>query len=84
MFQSFWFERAETRESIMSNEELIAAALELAGKFYAAQGYVHRPGFKYYASPHPSEQLAWEMACDAFEFIRGSDVRDALADVEDC
>ncbi|PHY81395.1 hypothetical protein CS371_17755 (plasmid) [Serratia marcescens] len=67
----------------MSNEELIAAALELAGKFYEAQGYTHRPGFKYYASPHPAERLMWKMACDAFEFIRGSDVRDALTDVED-
>lgn len=67
----------------MSNEELIAAAVELAGKFYSAQGYIHRPGFKYYESPHPAEQLVWEMACDAFEFIRGSDVRDALAEIED-
>lgn len=67
----------------MSNEELVAAALELAGKFYAAQGYIDRPGFKYYASQHPAERLVWEMACDAFEFIRGSDVRDALVDLED-
>lgn len=66
----------------MDNKQLVKAALELADKFYAAQGYISRPGFKYYASLHSAEQLVWEMACDAFEFIRCSDVRDALTDLE--
>ena len=50
----------------MSNEELIAAALGWPVSLRCA-GIRTSPGFKYYASPHPSEQLAWEMACDAFE-----------------
>ncbi|HDY1642859.1 TPA: hypothetical protein RPA94_000454 [Escherichia coli] len=37
-------------------------------------GYTHRPGFKYWESPHPQEQLVFQMACRAFEVIRGSDV----------
>ena len=66
-----------------TNKELADAAIELAGKFYSLQGYKHRPGFKYWQSPHPQEQLVFEMACVAFEVIRGSDVVDAIADLED-
>ncbi|QLZ42341.1 hypothetical protein [Citrobacter sp. RHBSTW-00127] len=66
----------------MTNRELVDAAIELAGQFYAMQGYTHRTGFKYWESPHPQEQLVFEMACRAFEVIRGSDVMDAIADLE--
>lgn len=59
------------------------AAIELAGEFYAMQGYSHRPGFKYWESPHPHERLCFEMACVAFETIRGSDVMDAVYELED-
>ena len=70
-------------EQTMTNRELLDAAIELAGKFYSMQGYTHRPGFKYWESPHPQEQLVFEMACCAFEYIRGSDVMDAIAGLED-
>jgi hypothetical protein len=67
----------------MTNRELVDAAIELAGQFYVMQGYTHRPGFKYWESPHPQEQLVFEMACHSFEVIRGSDVMGAIADLED-
>lgn len=67
----------------MTNRELVDAAIELAGQFYAMHGYTHRTGFKYWESPHPQEQLVFEMACRALEVIRGSDVMDAIADLED-
>lgn len=67
----------------MTNRELVDAAIELAGEFYAMQGYSHRARFRYWESPHPQEQLVFQMACHAFEFIRGSDVMDAIADLED-
>lgn len=67
----------------MTNRELVDAAIELAGEFYAMQGYTHRQGFKYWESPHPHEQLVFKMARHAFEVIRGSDVMDAIADLED-
>lgn len=66
-----------------TDQELVDEALELANKFYALQGYIARPGFKFYDSPHPAEQLMWRMACEAFEFIRGSDVIDALMNLEE-
>ncbi|HCI3195052.1 TPA: hypothetical protein NOW41_002161 [Escherichia coli] len=67
----------------MTNRELVDAAIELAGDFYSMMGYTHRPGFKYWESPHPQEQRVFQMACRAFEVIRGSDVTDAIADLED-
>ncbi|SFN78485.1 hypothetical protein SAMN05216516_1232 [Izhakiella capsodis] len=67
----------------MTDEELVDAAIELAGKFYELNGYIHRPGFKYWKSPHPQERLSFEMAALAFEHIRGSDVYDAIASIED-
>lgn len=44
----------------MTNRELVDAAIELAGQFYAMQGYTHCTGFKYWESPHPQEQLVFE------------------------
>lgn len=70
-------------KATMTNRELVDAAIELAGEFYAMQGYTHRQGFKYWESPHPHEQLVFKMACHAFEVIRGSDVMDAITDLED-
>lgn len=67
----------------MTNQELVGAAIELAGEFYAMQGYTHLPGFKYWQSPHPHERLCFTMACRAFEVIRGSDVMSAVDDLED-
>lgn len=67
----------------MTNRELVDAAIELAGEFYAMQGYSHRLGFKYWESPHPHERLCFEMVCVAFETIRGSDVMDAVSELED-
>lgn len=71
------------KEQTMTNRELVDAAIELAGDFYSMMGYEHRPGFKYWESPHPQEQQVFEMACRAFEVIRGSDVMEAVADLED-
>lgn len=71
------------KEGVMSNRQLVDAAIELAGVFYSMQGYSHRPGFKYWQSPHPQERLCFAMACRAFELIRGSDVMDAISEIED-
>ena len=70
-------------EQTMTNRELVDAAIELAGDFYSMMGYEHRPGCKYWESPHPQEHQVSEMACRAFAVIRGSDVMEAVADLED-
>jgi hypothetical protein len=67
----------------MNDEELVAAAIELAGEFYSMMGYSHREGFKYWESPHPQERLVFDMAALAFEKCRDSDVWDAISGMED-
>lgn len=63
----------------LSDAELVNAAHDLAVKFYRLIGYEHKSGHKkLYDSQHPTEQAMWQMACVAFEEIRGSDVECAL------
>lgn len=67
----------------MTDTELVSAALVLADKFYTMHGYISRPGYKYYNSSHPQERLMWDMACAAFDLISGTDIENALAEIED-
>lgn len=67
----------------MDDEELVSSALALADKFYVMLGNISLPGFKYYESNHPTEQLMWQMACKAFDHITYSDVDSALDDITD-
>ena len=62
----------------MDDAELVKSALALADKFYVMYGHISRPEFKFYESSHPMERLMWDMACEAFDHIRGSDVNNAL------
>jgi len=66
----------------MTDEQIVEAAIELAGEFYNMHGYIHRPGFKYWESPHPQEQLIWRMACQAFIKLCDTDPEDALSSIE--
>lgn len=73
---------AKKQEGGMTDEQIVEAAIELAGEFYAMQGYSHRPGFKYWESPHPQERLMWKMACQAFIKLRDTEPEDALSNIE--
>lgn len=68
---------------VMTDKELVDVAIILAGKFYSMMGYSHREGFKYWESPHPQERLVFDMACEALEIIRGSNVMDAIDNMDD-
>lgn len=69
-------------EITMTDREIVDAALALANKFYSMLGYEIRDGFKFYESLHPQEIMVWGMACAAFNDIRGSDVANALEELE--
>lgn len=66
----------------MTDEQIVEATIELAGEFYNMHGYIHRPSFKYWESPHPQEQLMWRLACQAFIKLRKTDPEDALSNIE--
>jgi hypothetical protein len=61
-----------------SYAQMVAACNKLAYKFYAAQGYKARDGFKFYESGHPQERLMWQLAVQAYDHIKGTDMDDVL------
>lgn len=66
-----------------SSQEIVDQTLEIAAVIYNYRGYVASPGFKFYQSKHPHEIGAWIAACEIQELITGTDVYDALSDLED-
>lgn len=64
-----------------SDEEIVAAGLELARRFYKAHGYEVEEGYKFYDSKHPQEVGMWNLAVIAFEELTGTDLEDALANI---
>jgi hypothetical protein len=64
-----------------SDEEIVAAGLELARRFYKAYGYEVPVGYKFYNAEHPQEIGMWNLAVMAFEELTGTDLDDALANV---
>lgn len=63
--------------------EIVTQTLDIARKFYAAQGYVASEGFKFYESQHPQEQCMWRLACIAQEELTQTDPDEALSNVLD-
>ena len=61
--------------------QIVEQTLELARKLYRMQGYVAPKGFKFYASGHPHELEAWEMAREAQIFLTDTDPDEALIEL---
>jgi hypothetical protein len=66
-----------------SDEQIVAAGLELARRIYKAMGYEVPEGYKFYDARHPQEQGMWNIAVIAFEELTGTDLQDALANIEE-
>lgn len=64
-------------------EEIVNDCNKLAGLFYLMQGCKVDNNFKFNTSEHPTEQGMWNMAVAAYEYIEGTDVEQALLDIED-
>lgn len=67
----------------MTDRELVDKCNELAIRFYRMNGYQVDPTYKMYEATHPQEVGAWNMAVEAFDFVNGSDVENALDCLED-
>lgn len=61
-----------------SDEEILAAGLELARTFYRAYGYEVPEGYKFYEATHPQECSMWDLAVIAFEQLTGTSLDDVL------
>jgi hypothetical protein len=70
-------------DSKTTDEQIVAAGLELAREFYKSHGNEVPEGFKFYESRHPMEQGMWNLACIAFELLTATDLQSALDNVEE-
>lgn len=66
-----------------TDREIVECANLLARRFYAEAGYVVAEDYLFYKAEHPHAQLMWEYACAAFECIEGTDVENALAELDE-
>lgn len=64
-----------------SEQEIIDHANKLARKLYELRGYLVREGYRFDQSTHPHEVEAWNGAVIAFELIEGTDVQNALDEI---
>lgn len=70
-------------EEYLTDEDLVKKGLALADIFYTRLGNKSRPDYKYFDSTHPQELLMWVLACDAFDFICGTDLDDSLRGLDE-
>lgn len=66
-----------------TEEMIVADANRLAKIFYGLLGYTVKDGYRFDQARHPQEQAMWKMAVIAYENIEGTDVEDALAQIEE-
>lgn len=66
-----------------TEKDIVADANALARVFYGILGYQVQPGYRFDEATHPQEQAMWKMAVIAYENIEGTDVEDALNQLED-
>ncbi len=66
-----------------TDQEIVDMANELAGEFSAMLGYVGPAGYRFDLATRRRERICWELACHAFEFIDGTDVANALAEIDE-
>ncbi len=64
-------------------QEIVNDANDLAREFYSLLGYSAQEGFRFDLSHHPQEQAMWRMACLAIDRLQGTEVEEAVAELED-
>lgn len=65
-----------------SSQQIVDDCNALARLFYRMQGCVVPKGYRFDQAPHPAESGCWNMAVAAYDHIEGTDVENALSDIE--
>lgn len=66
-----------------TEQKIVDDANALARVFYSMLGYEVASGYRFDKATHPQEKAMWNMAVVAYENIEGTDVDDALNQIED-
>jgi hypothetical protein len=67
---------------LKSDAELVDECNKLAQMFYRSHGYDVGPKYLMYDATHPQERAMWNMAVMAYEHIDGTDIEEALRNLE--
>ena len=64
------------------NEIIVKKANELARRFYLAHGCNVEKGYRFDKATHPQERRMWNLTRMAYSFIEGTDIEEALVEIE--
>lgn len=64
-------------------QKIIEDANSLARLFYRSMGYQVPKGYRFDQASHPQEIGCWNQAVMAYDFIEGTDVENALSELDD-
>ena len=62
--------------------KIVSSCNELARVFYQSHGCEVPEGFAFHEATHPQERSMWDLAVMAYEHIEGTDVLEALNELE--
>lgn len=68
---------------LKTEKQIVDDTNKLARLFYKMSGNAVPDGDKFYEAHHSAEVLCWDMAMAAYDHIEGTDVIDALCEIED-
>jgi hypothetical protein len=68
--------------NLKGDQQLVDECNELARKFYLAHGNQVDEGYRFDRATHPQEQSMWNLAVIAYDFIDGTDIEDAISNLE--
>lgn len=66
-----------------TDQQVIDDCNELASKFCDVFGYEVDGEHEFHLSPNPQMAMMWDLAVTAYEFIEGTDVENALDELEE-
>ncbi len=64
-------------------QEIVDKANDFARQVYAMHGNVVPDGYKFYEATHPQETACWAIAVAAADHYEGTDVTDALNELQE-
>jgi len=65
-----------------TDKQIVFDANELARQFYGSMGYHVPAGYRFDRATHPQEAGMWIMAAIAYDHIEGTNIDDALSNIE--
>ena len=72
-----------TASVLRTAQQIVDDANALAREMYRLRGYVVADGYRFDQATHPHEVTAWLQACFAYDFIQGTEVGEALFEIEE-